>query len=258
MNNCDFSQKQKSGVLFVRKGFFFTFINTAMILSAGCSVPSDKLSYMPRGCIAYDGSYEYCSVNFGDTISITGSGAWVEDGVVSITKGGEYSLTGILSGGSIYINTNGSVKLVLNNVSVVSNGSPAVHCESAEALYIETVSDTTNSLSVSVEESGEEDISPVIYSSADIYFQGMGKLAVDAESGSGVGCLSSIHFNSTDMCVKASASGFLAEKGIIISGGKLRVTAEENFCSPSMNISGGIINGIDYSVKPQAATTFYR
>ena len=91
---------------------------------------------------------------------------------VEITKEGVYYISGTLSDGTITINTSGSVKLVLNNVTINSSDGPAINVLNAENVYIELVGKNTISATVSEEEDG------AIYSSDDLILMGDGTLTL--------------------------------------------------------------------------------
>ena len=56
---------------------------------------------------------------------------------VTITEEGTYTLSGKINNGNITINTTGDVKLILDNVSIKSNNSPAIIIEQANNTVIE-------------------------------------------------------------------------------------------------------------------------
>ena len=76
---------------------------------------------------------------------------------IEITKEGTYTLTGTISDGLIYINTDGNVKLILNGVSITNSKGPAIMVENAKNVEIETVKGTTNTLVDGTSYSGYEE-----------------------------------------------------------------------------------------------------
>ena len=56
---------------------------------------------------------------------------------VKITKAGVYNITGTLKNGTITVDTNDNVKLVLNNTNITSKNNPAIYVKKAKNTYIE-------------------------------------------------------------------------------------------------------------------------
>lgn len=213
-------------------------------LASGNSVgvgTHDAYSYLSTE--AEDVSDSYCVVDFGDTISITGNGVWVNQGAVTITKGGEYSLSGILNDGMIYIDTDQIVKLVLNGVSITGRQGPALYCTKAKSLYIESPEGTVNSFSSEV----DDEEKAAIYSLSDIHFTGSGSLFVESKSGIGISTPASIYYSNTEMTMNAPTFGFRSDGIIHVYSGTLKIDSDESFSAPEMRFTGGLINGIDYS-----------
>ena len=106
---------------------------------------------------------------------------------VEITTEGVYKLTGTISDGYIYINTDGNVKLVLNNVSITNNSGPAIYVENAKSVEVNTLKDTTNTLSDGKTYKNYDDgVSGCIYSKDDLILSGEGILKVNGNNGDGI------------------------------------------------------------------------
>ena len=98
---------------------------------------------------------------------------------VTITDSGVYNLTGTISDGLITINTDGNVKLVLDNVSITNSKGPAIYVENASDVVIELASGSSNYLEDGSSYTGYEvDEIGTIFSHDDITFQGDGTLEV--------------------------------------------------------------------------------
>ena len=99
------------------------------------------------------------------------------------TEEGTYTLTGEISDGLIYIETDGIVKLILNGVTITNSSGPAIYVENAQTVEIETVKGTTNTLTDGSSYSGYEDgVVGTIYSKDDIILSGEGTLKVISNS----------------------------------------------------------------------------
>ena len=106
------------------------------------------------------------------------------DDAMNITSEGTYTLTGNITG-TVTINTEGNVKLILDNVTITSNDGPAIYVESAENVLIYLNDGTTNTLSDSKNSTNTE-LDSVIYSKDDLTFDGNGTLVINANYADGI------------------------------------------------------------------------
>lgn len=98
---------------------------------------------------------------------------------ITITTEGVYNLTGTISDGIIRVNTEGNVKLVLNNVNITNSSGPAIYIENASDVIIELAESSNNYFEDGSSYSGYEiDVIGTIFSHDDITFQGNGTLEV--------------------------------------------------------------------------------
>ncbi|MGM9876885.1 MAG: carbohydrate-binding domain-containing protein [Bacilli bacterium] len=98
---------------------------------------------------------------------------------ITITDEGIYNLTGTISDGLIKVNTEGNVKLVLNNVNITNSKGPAIYIENASDVVIELSDGSKNYLEDGSNYLGyETDEIGTIFSHDDITFQGSGSLEV--------------------------------------------------------------------------------
>ena len=120
----------------------------AMILGclSGCATQSAAETTEPETFHPADSSFSASDLEVGYDESaatqitcmnamaqITGSGAEIADGVITITQGGIYVLSGSLSGQLRVDAANQEVQLVLNGVSITSQNGPALWVEQAES-----------------------------------------------------------------------------------------------------------------------------
>lgn len=98
---------------------------------------------------------------------------------ITITDEGIYNLTGTIKDGLIKVNTEGNVKLVLNNVNVTNSKGPAIYVENASDVIVELVDGSSNYLEDGINYSGYDvDVIGTIFSHDDITFQGSGSLEI--------------------------------------------------------------------------------
>lgn len=105
----------------------------------------------------------------------------LDNKTLEITKPGTYTLTGSITNGSITVNTTGSVKLILDNVSIKNDDGPAIIILEAENTVIELKEGTINSLEDSKTYSNTE-YDGCIFSKDDLIFQGTGTLNIKSNN----------------------------------------------------------------------------
>lgn len=107
---------------------------------------------------------------------------------LTIKTGGVYTLTGTISDGQIYIDTNDSVKLILNNVDITNKKGPAIMIENAKQVYIELTNDSVNYLTDGDNYTVNLDEEPnaTIFSKDDLVLAGSGNLVISANYQDGI------------------------------------------------------------------------
>ena len=201
--------------------------NKSTLSSNNSNILSEKIE------IAEDNS---CTVDINGEIDITGDGAWYDGNVLTITKGGEYTLSGTVSNGYIYIETDDDVKIVLNNLSVYNNNGAALYCYKAKNLYIELAEGSENTLSDCVhysfegknESETENEPNAALYSKSDVIIYGEGSLTVNGSYGLGIRCNDDLTIKSGNINVSAVTNGIRGSDSVTIEGGNIKVTAEKD------------------------------
>ena len=179
---------------------------------------------------------DICTITLGSEVSVSGSGAWYEDGVLSLTEGGTYNISGTVSDGYIYIDTEENVKLVLNGVSVTNSKGAAIYCRSAKNLCVELADGTENLLSDGssysfggTEESAEEDEpNAAFYCKSDLIICGSGSLTVKGNYKGGIRCNDDLTIESGNITVNAENNGVRGSDSVVIEGGNVTVTAGQD------------------------------
>jgi hypothetical protein len=114
-------------------------------------LPYDSTT-LPTGTSFSDTAYDLSAATIitlnGSSISVTGTGATVNETIVTITAAGTYNITGTLSNGQVKVETSeaGDVRLYLNGVSITSSAASPVEIESAERVIIVLADGTQNYL----------------------------------------------------------------------------------------------------------------
>ncbi len=184
-----------------------------------------------------------------DTMSVDGDGVSVDGNTITISKGGDFTVTGTLADGQIAVNAldeNGDkdkVKLRLSGASITNSSGPAISVTAADELFITLTDGTENSLTDS-ETYSDESIDGCIYSKDDIEIKGSGSLNINANHGHGIKSNDSLEIGNGTININAENDGLHANETILISGGTLNIDAVGDGIQAEeiLNITGGDIN----------------
>ena len=150
-------------------------------------------------------------------VSLTDSG-------YTIKEAGTYVLNGS-STGSVTVNSEGNVRIILNGVTINSTSGAAIVVAAANNTVIELASGTTNTVSDSATRSDEE-IDGAIYSADDLFIQGDGTLNVTANYADGIVGKDDLTMTSGTLHVTAADDGIRGKDSVTIAGGTITVDAK--------------------------------
>lgn len=175
--------------------------------------------------ISYDESTAL-KINLSDINSIEiGNGVSVENGVVTISSGGTYILSGSLSEGQLVVDITNKddVKIVLDNVDITSSSSAPLYIKEAGNVYVTMSENSVNTLSNTGEflSDGENNIDGVVFSKSDITFNGNGILNINTntEYGHGIVSKDSVIFTSGTYNINSSGHGISGKDDVRIAYG---------------------------------------
>ncbi|MGH1506201.1 MAG: carbohydrate-binding domain-containing protein [Acidimicrobiales bacterium] len=147
----------------------------------------------------------------------------VGDETISITQGGTYTLTGEGTG-SVVVETDEDVVLVLDGVNIVSDSGAAISVLSANNVFITLAEGSENVLEDATTRTDTE-INGTIYSDADLSISGTGSLTVVANYEDGIVTKDDFVLASGTVVVTAADDGIRGRDSITVSGGSLTVTS---------------------------------
>ena len=197
------------------------------------------------------------TVTLSDTgAEIKGPGARFENGVLTISTGGAYRLSGSLSDGQVVVDTGEEkqdVQLILDGVSLHCAGDAALHIRRAGDTDIYVTEGTENLLVSGTE--GELVADPnasgaALYAEDDIDFHGPGGLIVEGYLNNGIGCKNDIDIRGGTCTILAANNGLKGNESVEISGGYVAITCgndgiktsnAEKADKGSIQIAGGSI-----------------
>ena len=181
-------------------------------------------------------------------------GVTVSDGVITITKAGNYKLTGTYEGQIKVEATSGDmVRLILNNATITNSTGAAINVVEADEVVIYTASGTTNTVSDGSSYSDTASGSPdaAIYSKSDLTLAGEGTLKVEGKYEEGIHTSDGLVIASGTLDVSAANTGIKATNDtdgnrgwVRLSGGTVNISAgDDGFKAERvLEISGGTLN----------------
>lgn len=181
-------------------------------------------------------------------------GVTVSDGVITITKAGNYKLTGTYSG-QIKVEAADSdmVRLILNNATITNSTGAAINVVEADEVVIYTASGTTNTVSDGSSYSDTASGSPdaAIYSKSDLTLAGEGTLKVEGKYEEGIHTTDGLVIASGTLEVNAANTGIKGKDYVDILDGTITVTASQDGIKATndtdgnrgwVRLSGGTVN----------------
>ena len=163
-----------------------------------------------------------CAVSLGDDkITVTGRGATVSGKTVSITEGGEYTVSGKISDGMIQVNSTAKVKIRLSGANISNSKGPAILFANADKAYITVANGTVNYLSDGTSYSNGKG---TVFSEVDLEIKGKGTLYVTANYRHGICCDDDMTIENGNIIVQKSVKdGIHAKKSLEVSGGSITI-----------------------------------
>ena len=181
-------------------------------------------------------------------------GVTVSDGVITITKAGNYKLTGTYEG-QIKLEAADSdmVRLILNNATITNSTGAAINVVEADEVVIYTASGTTNTVSDGSSYSDTASGSPdaAIYSKSDLTLAGEGTLKVEGKYEEGIHTSDGLVIASGTLEVNAANTGIKGKDYVDILDGTITVTASQDGIKATndtdgnrgwVRLSGGTVN----------------
>lgn len=181
-------------------------------------------------------------------------GVTVSDGVITITKAGNYKLSGTYEG-QIKVEAADSdmVRLILNNATITNSTGAVINVVEADEVVIYTASGTTNTVSDGSSYSDTASGSPdaAIYSKSDLTLAGEGTLKVEGKYEEGIHTTDGLVIASGTLEVTAANTGIKGKDYVDILDGTVTVTATKDGIKATndtdgnrgwVRLSGGTVN----------------
>ena len=181
-------------------------------------------------------------------------GVTVSDGVITITKAGNYRLSGTYSGQvKVEAANSDMVRLILDNATITNSTGAAINVVEADEVVIYTASGSTNTVSDGSSYSDTASGSPdaAIYSKSDLTLAGEGTLKVEGKYEEGIHTTDGLVIASGTLEVTAANTGIKGKDYVDILDGTVTVTATKDGIKATndtdgnrgwVRLSGGTVN----------------
>lgn len=211
----------------------------------------------------------------GQSVQISGDGAQESDGVITVTAGGTYCVSGSLSDGRIIVNApKQEVTLVLQNADIhCSYGSPLYIYDCSEAtVYLADGSENTLSdgesytFADSLSSAADEEPNACLYAKDDLIIAGSGSLTVNANYNNGITGKDTLKIEGATVTVVSRNHGINGKdscyvKGATVTvecgGDALRSTNDSDSTKGNIAVTDSVLRLTSGEDGIQAETTLY-
>ena len=165
------------------------------------------------------------------TVAVEGVGADADGGTVTITRGGTYSVRGILADGQIVVDSTDkkTVRLILNGADIRCSWSAPILVENAKKTVIVLAEDTDNYVAdgrTSLVDSSEADEpNAVIFSRDDLTICGSGLLTVCGAVRDGISSKDGLVIAGGRIDIQSIDDGIRGKDYLVIRGGDISIIA---------------------------------
>ena len=182
----------------------------------------------------------------GETATVSGPGAYVNGGSVTIVSAGYYDVSGTLTDGGLTVDAekNAKVFIRLNGVSITCSDDAAIRINQADKVFLTLAAGTENTVT-----SGEtysaaalaDKTDGAIFSHDDLTINGSGALTVTAAYKHGIAANDSLHIAGGTITITAPSDTIHVNDSLHITGASLTLSAGDDAlrCDTSIAILGG-------------------
>ncbi len=158
------------------------------------------------------------TINLTD-LTYTGEGVEIADNQITITQGGDFTLTGTLDNGNITVNTEDKVKIRLSGAVVVSSEGPCIYFKKADKAYITVTEGTENSLTA------EDSESDALYSKDNLEIKGKGTLNITSKGGHAIKVTENLTIENGVLNLTAEGDGIHVNDTFKMTGGEVNISS---------------------------------
>jgi len=237
---------------------FFTLI-LFFFLSISCSTNNELISESSSVQTEQSSDYDWSTASTDEitlnttSISTTSANVTISGTVATITKAGQYTISGTLTSGQIVVKVDtGTVKIRLNGVTMGNSTSSPFYIKKATKTIIFLADGTTNSFTDASNYSNSDEPNAAFFSNTYLAFTGTGTLNVTGNYNDAISSDDQIVINSGVITVTAKDDGIRGKDYLKIDGGTIKSTAGTGHAIKSDNdadagygyivINGGNLN----------------
>ena len=192
--------------------------NTVSVDTSG----NNKVTTVTPSVTAVDALESKEEITSDFNITTTDGNYTLEGTTYKITSAGTYVISGKLSDGMIYIDTEGDVELDLNGVSITSTTNSPIYAVNVDSLKIKSEENTYNEIIDSRVTSLTDTLgSAAIYSEADLKLVGKGLLYVSGLYNNGIHTKDDLDVKNVTLNVKAYNNALKGNDSITIESGNI-------------------------------------
>ena len=182
----------------------------------------------------------------GDSIRISGNGAYVLDGDLVIVQTGKYVVSGTLSDGSIIVKAKkySKVWLMLDGAEISCSDDACLRIDQAEKVFLTLAEGTENSMASGSDYSEAalaDGTSGVIYAHDDLTINGRGSLTLTAGYRHGITAKDDLTITGGTLTITAPQDGLHVNDTFCLTGAALTITAGDDaiHADSEIDILGG-------------------
>lgn len=218
----------------LRRGLFL--VMTGAILMTGCQSKNGDQAFEDTEAEGNGSAVgaETVITGKGDSVSVTGTGAAVDQRIVTITAAGTYRLSGEITDGQIAVNAGkeDEIRLILDGFTISNASSSAVYGIKSGSITITTEEGTDNYISdgtqYQYEEEGADEPDAAVFSKDDIILEGSGTLTVTGNYGCGIRSKDDLTVKSGTYVIDAVQDAMKGKDSVEIEGGTFTLNAGED------------------------------
>ncbi|MCF0136145.1 MAG: carbohydrate-binding domain-containing protein [Lachnospiraceae bacterium] len=174
----------------------------------------------------------------------------IDQGILTITAPGTYTLTGSLSNGQVNVDCEGEVTLILSGVSVTDAEGPAISIQSAEHVLVYLKENTENTLISgipcdisTVDTSSDEATGAALHSKVSLSIAGEGTLHVYGYINNGIATTDHLVLLGGSLNVTAAHHGLKGKDSVSMEGGDISILSGTDgiHSEGTITISGGTL-----------------
>lgn len=168
----------------------------------------------------------------GDTVTCESQAVSVgEDGRVTITAAGAYSITGTLQNGQIYVDCvdAGQIDLILNGVNITNDDGPCIVIRKAQdaviSLYDGSVNTFSDGAKYRFENPADDEPDAAVFSKEDLTINGSGTLIVDANYSGGIYSKDGLKIESGVIEIDSVNHAMKGKDYLVVNDGTIKINA---------------------------------